>query len=96
MSGRIIFFSTCDIGKPKGLAEYVSSISRAKAVIAYEDSIDDHEANLTEAMVYSQLLLLETKRRSPGTIVANARDQLQQSLRRRIPLVCFVNGRRVA
>jgi len=85
-------FSTCEIGKPKGLAQLISRVSGAKAVITYDGFVADREANVTEALLYFRLLTMETKQRTSGRIVGEVREFMRQSLGQRIPLVCYSNG----
>jgi hypothetical protein len=89
---KILVFSTCEIGKPKGLAEFISRVSGAKAVITYDGFVADREANVIEALLYFRLLTMETKQRTSGRIVEEVRESMRQSLGQRIPLVCYRNG----
>lgn len=96
LQGKVLLFSTCDVGKQNGLAQYVSQISGAKAVITYDADVSDHEANVAESLLYLRLHTMETKRRPPGVIVTEVRQTLKESLERSIPLVCYVNGNKKA
>lgn len=96
LTGKILLLSTCDIGKRNGLAQYISQISDAKAVITYDGVVSDHEVNVAEALLYLRLHTMETKRRPPRVIVSEVRNMLKESFGRRIPLVCFVKGKKIA
>ena len=96
LDGKLLIFSACDIGKPRGLAEYVSRVSGAKAVITYDGFVTDEEANVVEVLLYYRLLSFETKKRTSGRIVAEVRDVMTTMLGHSVPIVCYENGLRTA
>lgn len=95
LSDKVLVFSACNIGKQHGLAQHISRISGAKAVITYDDVITDQAANLAEAVLYFKLVWHETKRSTPAKIVSSVLSSLTTEDSAAIPLVCFVDGRRV-
>ena len=96
LEGKVLLFSCCDIGKPSGLAEYVSRISRAKAVITYDGWVSDQTVHVIEPLLYFRLVHHENKRATPAKLVEEVRASVLDEEGNRVPLVCFVNGVRVA
>jgi len=95
LDGKIIVFSTCDVGRPGGLAQYVSEISGAKAVIAYSENVYDYQTNAAEALLYWQFMCLQSKRMTPARIVRQLRESSPKVLAHQLPIVCYVDGKQV-
>jgi hypothetical protein len=92
---KILMFSTCDVGRPGGLAQYVSEISGAKAVIAYCENVYDHQTNAAEALLYWQLIWMQSKKNTPAKIVRHLRETSPKVLAHKLPIVCYVDGEQV-
>jgi hypothetical protein len=92
LDGKILVFSACEVGRPGGLAEYVSKISGAQAVIAYSSYVYDHQTNTAEALLYWQLIRMQSKKMTPAKIVQRLRETSPSVLAHKLPIVCYVDG----
>ncbi len=94
LDGKMLIFSSCDIGADRPAMERILEFSRARAIIAYTKEIDDAYSYLAESLLYG---LVFDSLLSPAEIVRRVRAALRQiRLRRtfnarevRCPLVCF-------
>jgi hypothetical protein len=94
LDGKVLIFSSCDIGADRPTMERILDFSRARAVIGYTKEIDDAYSYLAESLLYG--LLLDSSL-SPAEIVKRVRLALRQIRLRRTetarevhsPLVCF-------
>jgi hypothetical protein len=94
LDGKVLIFSSCDIGADRPTMERILDFSRARAVIGYTKEIDDAYSYLAESLLYG--LLLDSAL-SPAEIVKRVRLALRQIRLRRTenarevhsPLVCF-------
>jgi hypothetical protein len=95
LDDKIVLFSACDVGRPGGLAQYVSEISGAKAVIAYSENVFDYQTNAAEALLYWQLVCMQSKKMTPAKIVAQLRETSPRVLAHKLPIVCYVGGKQL-
>jgi len=94
LDGKILIFSSCDIGADVAAMERILEFSHARAIIGYRKEIDDAYSYLAESLMYG---LIFDSNLSPREIVRRVRTALRQvRLRRTIsarelhsPLVCF-------
>ncbi len=94
LDGKLLIFSSCDIGADRGAMERILEFSRARAVIGYTEEIDDAYSYLAESLMYG---LIFDSHLSPMEIVKRVRAALRQIKLRRTatarefhsPLVCF-------
>jgi len=94
LDGKILIFSSCDIGADRGAMERILEFSRARAIIGYTKEIDDAYSYLAESLLYG---LMFDSQLSPAEIVKRVRLALRQIRLRRTstarefhsPLVCF-------
>ena len=94
LDGKILIFSSCDIGADRAAMERILEFSRARAIIGYTKEIDDAYSYLAESLFYG--LIFDSKL-SPADIVKRVRAALRQIKLRRTatarefhsPLVCF-------
>lgn len=95
LGGKVIVFSACEVGRPGGLAEYVSKVSGARAVIAYSTTVHDPQTNGAEALLYWQLIWMQSKKMTPAKIVARLRESSPSVLAHKLPIVCYVKGKQL-
>jgi CHAT domain len=94
LDGKLLIFSSCDIGADRVAMERILEFSRAQAIIAYTKEIEDSYSYLAESLLYG---LVFDSLLSPTEIVRRVRAALREiRLRRttsareiRSPLVCF-------
>jgi hypothetical protein len=94
LHGKILIFSSCDIGADRAAMERILEFSHARAIIGYTKEIDDAYSYLAESLMYG--LIFDTAL-SPLEIVRRVRLALRQIKLRRTatarefhsPLVCF-------
>jgi hypothetical protein len=94
LGGKILIFSSCDIGADRVAMERILEFSRARAIIGYTKEIDDAYSYLAESLMYG---LIFDSQLSPREIVKRVRIALRQIKLRRIstarefhsPLICF-------
>jgi hypothetical protein len=94
LDGKVLIFSSCDIGADRPAMERILELSRARAIVAYTKEIEDAYSYLAESLLYG--LLLDSGL-SPVEIVKRVRLALRQIRLRRTfnarevhcPLVCF-------
>ena len=94
LDGKVLIFSSCDIGADRPAMERILEFSRARAVIAYTKEIEDAYSYLAESLLYG--LLLDSGL-SPAEIVKRVRIALRKIRVRRTstalewlsPRVCF-------
>lgn len=53
LEGKIFIFSCCTVGTDRAAMRQLLKVSKAKAIITYDDDIDDAYAFLAEALLYS-------------------------------------------
>ncbi len=94
LDGKLLIFSSCDIGGDRGAMERILEFSRARAIIGYTKEIDDAYSYLAESLMYG---LIFDSQLSPLEIVKRVRAALRQIRLRRTttarevhsPLVCY-------
>ena len=94
LDGKLLIFSSCDIGADHAAMERILDLSRARAIIGYTKEIDDAYSYLAESLLYG---LIFDSLLSPKEIVKRVRVALRQIKLRRTytarefhsPLVCF-------
>jgi len=94
LDGKLLIFSSCDIGADRVAMGRILEFSRARAIIAYTKEIEDSYSYLAESLLYG--LFLDSLL-SPVEIVRRVRGALRQIRLRRTtsarethsPLVCF-------
>jgi hypothetical protein len=94
LDGKMLIFSSCDIGADRGAMERILELSRARAIVGYTKQIDDVYSYLAESLMYG---LIFDSRRSPTEVVRRVRSALRQIRIRRTatargfqaPLVCY-------
>lgn len=74
LRGKIIIFSSCELGNDAPAMEAIRDASGAAAVIAYRCVIDDYYTNIAELLLYHELI---ENRRSPAKAVALVREMLR-------------------
>lgn len=95
-NGQIVVFSACEVGKEGGLAQYVSGISGAKAVIAYDDEVNDDQTNVAEAVLYWKLVYLQNKASPPAALIRQLRKSSRSTMGWELPIVCYQNGEKAS
>ena len=94
LDGKILIFSSCDIGGDRQAMERILGFSRARAIIAYTKEIEDAYSYLAESLMYG---LIFDSLLSPEKVVKRVGSALRQIRVRRTvnarevhsPLVCF-------
>lgn len=94
LDGKILIFSSCDIGGDREAMERILGFSRARAIIAYTKEIEDAYSYLAESLMYG---LIFDSLLSPAKVVKRVGSALRQiRLRRTVsarevhsPLVCY-------
>ena len=94
LDGKILIFSSCDIGGDRQAMERILGFSRARAIIAYTKEIEDAYSYLAESLMYG---LIFDSLLSPAKVVKRVGSALRQiRLRRTVsarevhsPLVCY-------
>lgn len=74
LPGKVIVFSCCEVGSNRRAMEQVKQASGAAAVVGYRVEVDDWYTNLSEALLYHQLIRSTV---SPQKAVERANDLLQ-------------------
>lgn len=95
LDGKVLVFSTCEVGRPGGFAQYVSKISGARAVIAYNSTVWDGQTNAAEVLLFWQLMAMQSKKMTVAAIVRELRESSPRVLGHKLPIVCYVDGRQV-
>lgn len=94
LDGKVLIFSSCDIGGDRLAMERILGFSRARAIIAYTKEIEDAYSYLAESLMYG---LIFDSLLSPAKVVKRVGSALRRiRLRRTVtarevhsPLVCF-------
>lgn len=94
LDGKLLIFSSCDIGADRAAMERILEFSRARAIIGYTKEIDDAYSYLAESLMYG---LIFDSQLSPRDVVQRVRGALRQIRLRRTtsarevhsPLVCY-------
>lgn len=55
LDGRILFFSSCEVGSNEKVLMHLLDSSRAQAIYAYTKKVEDPYTNLVELLVYDRL-----------------------------------------
>lgn len=95
LAGKVLVFSACEVGRPGGFAQYVSKISGARAVVAYDGTVSDGQTNAAEVLLFWQLRSMESKKMTVAKIVRRLRESSPWLLGGKLPIVCYVDGRQV-
>jgi len=56
LAGKVIIFSCCEVGSNRRAMDLVKEASGAAAVVGYRVAVDDWYTNLSEALLYHQLI----------------------------------------
>jgi len=92
LKGKILIFSACSLGRKNGFAEYISLVSKALSVIAYDRTVYDGQTNVAEAMLYWQLFNVQTKKKTPRHLVELLNNELSRLMAMKLPMYCFIDG----
>lgn len=95
LAGKVLVFSTCEVGRPGGFAQYVSKVSGARAVIAYNSTVWDGQTNAAEVLLFWQLMAMQSKKMTVAALVRGLRESSPRVLGHKLPIVCYVDGRQV-
>lgn len=74
LKGKVLIFSSCEIGKDAVAMQLIKEESQAAAVIAYTRMVDDYYTNIAEQLLYHQLF---ENQASPAKAVEAVREMLR-------------------
>ncbi len=96
LKGKLLIFSCCTVGVDRVAMNQLLKVSKAKAIVSYDQDIDDAYAFVAEGLFYSRLF--DTRWR-PEKIVKRVKSALKglqmardaESRNTRSPLICYSN-----